>query len=108
MFFKEVMKIKITENEIRLKICEALFYQEISCASVIAEKIDKDCNSTKISNQLRELKGFGITESTGKVTINYLVEHRNGNFGKFYLLTEIAREAMKEIMEEQKNKKLTQ
>ena len=99
MFFKEVIKIKIAENEIWLKICEALFYQEISCASVVAEKIDYD-STVKIANQLRELKRFGITKSTGKVPIKYLAKHRNGNFGKFYLLTETAKEAMEEILKE--------
>lgn len=96
--FKEVMKINLTENEMWFEICKVLFHQKISCASVIAKKINYD--PTKVAGQLNRLEEVGIIESTGKITINYLAEHKKGTFGKFYLLTETAREVLKEILEE--------
>jgi len=93
---KEVMKIKLGENKVWFEICEVLFRQEISCASVIAKEID--CDSKKVARQLNRLRDFGIIRPTGKITKNYLAKHRNGNFGQFYLLTETAGEAMEEIL----------
>ena len=102
--FKEVMKMKITENEMWFKICRALFYQKISCAKKIAEEIR--CDSRKIGSRFATLKKLGIIEPTGIIPMDYLAKHKNGTFGKFYLLTETAREVMEEILrEERENKK---
>lgn len=95
---KEVIKKKVTENEIWFKICKVLFYQEISCAKEIAKEIK--CDPQKIRSQLVELKKSGIVESTGRIPIGYLARHKNGTFSKFYLLAEMTKEIMEEILAE--------
>ena len=101
--FKEVMKIKITENKIWFKICEVLFYQKISCAKEIAKEIK--CSSQKARDQLDTLRKLGIIKPTGRIPMKDLAEKdRMGNFSQYCLLTETAREAMEEMLKEENQK----
>ena len=96
---KEVIKVKLRGNEMWFRICKVLFRQKISCAKKIAEEIG--CDSEKVSSQLRTLEDSKIIESTGRIRRNHLADrHRKGNYSKFYLLTETAGEAMREILKE--------
>ena len=99
--FKEVMKIKkkLRKNKMWFKICKVLLRQEISCAKKIAKEIN--CTTEEVGNRFVTLKKDGIIKPTKRIPTEDLTEKgRNGNFCQFYLLTETAKKAMEEILEE--------